>query len=221
MKPKLTLGDVIREAGAFAEIESRHHEPLIYGTTDGKAIGNYIEQKFRLYLFDRYQFEKGNSAKGIDFPDIKLDVKTTSIRQPQSSCPFTSARQKIFGLGYSIILFVYDKTDDPKTKTANLNFLHTLYVHEDKTGDYQMTKGLRSILEKEGNKDDILAYLFDRNLPIDEIGADKIANEILEHKPEQGFLTVSNALQWRLQYARVIQMVGSEEGIIELRRRDK
>lgn len=218
MKPELTLGDVIKEAGAFAEIESKYQEPLIYGTTDGKAVGTYIEQKFRRYLLEKYGFEPGNSAKGIDFPDINLEIKTTSIKQPQSSCPFRTARQKVFGLGYSIILFVYDKTDDPKTKTANLNFLHTIYVHEDKTGDYQTTKGLRDILDNNGNKDDIVAYLFDRNLPIDEIGAGELAEEILKKKPEQGFLTISNALQWRLQYARIIQSAGSEEGIVELRR---
>jgi len=46
-----------------------------------------------------------------------VDIKVTSIRQPQSSCPFKSARQKIYGLGYSLIVFVYDKKDDPATKT--------------------------------------------------------------------------------------------------------
>src|SRR5260370_40664572 len=122
MKPKLLLDVIIKEAGLFAEIESKHKEPLIYGTTDGKAVGTYIEQKFRRYLLEKYDFIQGNSAKGIDFPDLNLEIKTTSIKQPQSSCPFKSASQKIYGLGYAIILFVYDKTDDPTTKTTNLNF---------------------------------------------------------------------------------------------------
>jgi hypothetical protein len=39
-------------------------------------------------------------------------MKVTRIKQPQSSCPFKSARQKIYGLGYSLIVFVYEKIDD-------------------------------------------------------------------------------------------------------------
>ena len=52
---------------------------------------------------------KDSSARGIDFPELLIDMKVTSIRQPQSSCPFKSAKQKIFGLGYSLIIFVYEK----------------------------------------------------------------------------------------------------------------
>jgi hypothetical protein len=62
-----------------------------YGVTDGKAVGTYLEHKFKLYLKERYEFLEGNSASGIDFPGLLVDVKVTSIRQPQSSCPFKSA----------------------------------------------------------------------------------------------------------------------------------
>ena len=51
-----------------------------YGITDGKAVGTYLEQKFRLYLKQKYEFIDGNSASGIDFPGILVDVKVTSIR---------------------------------------------------------------------------------------------------------------------------------------------
>ncbi len=37
----------------------------------------------------------------------------------------------------------------------------------------------------------------------DEIEASNIADEILLNPPLQGFLTISNALQWRLQYRRL------------------
>jgi len=80
-----------------------------------------------------------------------VDIKVTSIRQPQSSCPFKSARQKIYGLGYSLLVFVYDKHD-----------------------------------------------------------------EVLRNPPEVGYLTVSNALQWRLQYSRVIEQAGKVGGILRL-----
>ncbi|WP_414548803.1 restriction endonuclease [Anabaena sp. CCY 0017] len=214
----LTIEALCNEAALFSAAESIHPEPLLYGVTDGKAIGTYLEQKFRLYLRNKYDFVEGNSASGIDFPGLLVDVKVTSIKQPQSSCPFKSARQKIFGLGYALIIFVYDKTDQSMNRTANLNILHTIYVSAERTADFQITRGIRSILENEGNKDDLIAFMYDRNLPVDEIEASNIADEILLNPPLQGFLTISNALQWRLQYRRVIESAGSETGIIAVYR---
>lgn len=81
-----------------------------------------------------------------------------------------------------------------------------------------MTRGIRNILDNEGNKDDLIAFILDRNLPVDEIEAANIADEILINLPIQGFLTISNALQWRLQYGRVIERASQEEGIIAVYR---
>jgi hypothetical protein len=214
----LTIEALCSEAAIFSANESIHPEPLLYGVTDGKAVGTYLEQKFRLYLKGRYEFIEGNSASGIDFPGLLVDVKVTSIRQPQSSCPFKSARQKIFGLGYSLLIFVYDKMDNSTNRTATLNILHTIYVSAERTADFQMTRGIRNILANEGNKDDLIAFMSDRNLPVDEIEAGNIADEILTNPPRQGFLTISNALQWRLQYGRVIERSGQEDGIITVYR---
>jgi hypothetical protein len=87
-------------------------------------------------------------------------------------------------------------------------------VSAERTADFQMTRGIRNILDNEGNKDDLLAFMFDKNLPVDEIEAGNIADEILRNPPLQGFLTISNALQWRLQYGRVIERAGQQEGVI-------
>ena len=38
----------------------------------------------------------------------------------------------------------------------------------------------------------------------------------LRNPPESGYLTVSNALQWRLQYDRVIEQSGMGGGILRL-----
>lgn len=53
---------------------------------------------------------------------------------------------------------------------------------------------------------------------MDEIEAANIVDEILLKPPLQGFLTISNALQWRLQYGRVIERAGQEEGVIAVYR---
>ena len=217
MKPDLAIDSLCQEAGVFATAESTYPEPTLYGVTDGKAIGTYFEHKFKAYLHTKYDYLEGNSARGIDFPDLPVDMKVTSIRQPQSSCPFKSARQKIFGLGYSLLVFVYEKVDDPTTRTGRLNILHTVFVEQDRTGDFQTTTGLRAILDNHGNKDDLLAFMQDRMLPVDEIEALDIAEQLLNQPPEVGYLTISNALQWRLQYSRVIELAGTHPGIRRVR----
>ena len=45
-KTALTIPLLCREATAFAEVESTYPEPTLYGVTDGKAIGTYLEQKY-------------------------------------------------------------------------------------------------------------------------------------------------------------------------------
>lgn len=101
MKPMLTIDRLIEAAKCFCEAESRENHADLIGVTDGKAVGTYIEHRFQRYLQSQYEVEGGSGAKGIDLPGsaIQTDIKVTSITQPQSSCPFKNARQKIFGLG--------------------------------------------------------------------------------------------------------------------------
>ena len=129
MKPVLTIRDLILEAEAFCERLSEENHTELIGVTDGKAVGTYVEHRFQTYLDRMYDVEIGSSAKGIDLPgeDILTDIKVTSITQPQSSCPFRNARQKIFGLGYNLLVFVYDKHDTPNSCT--LTFTPVSYTH--------------------------------------------------------------------------------------------
>ena len=217
MNPKLTIDALKTEARAFATFESAHREPALFGVTDGKAVGTYFEHKFRDHLQARFDFQEGSSAKGIDFPDLDVDMKVTSIKQPQSSCPYKSAKQKIFGLGYSVLVFVYDKTDHPATSTGHLDIQHVIFVEKERTADFQTTTGIRKILDNQGNKDDLLAFMQERMLPVDEIEAGNIADDLLTTPPEIGYLTISNALQWRLQYRRVIDNAGAVPGVLKLK----
>lgn len=214
--PPLTMEILREEAGNFAVIESSHDEPALYGIDNGKTIGTYLEQKFQTYLSDTYSYAVGNSASGIDLPGLDVDIKTTSARQPQSSCPFKSARQKVYGLGYSLLIFVYEKTDDDVDKTAKLDILHTIFVDAPQTGDWQTTTGIRKIIENEGNEDDLVAFFAERLLPVDDIEARNLAEELLNNPPTVGYLTISNALQWRLQYSRVISKAGNVDGIYKI-----
>ena len=214
--PPLTIENLKREAVAFAVTESKHSEPSLFGVTDGKAVGTYLEHKFQTELLTRYAYPRGSSAKGIDFPGLDVDIKVTSIRQPQSSCPFKSARQKIYGLGYSLLVFVYDKRDDEAARTARLNILYTIFIEKDRTADFQTSSGLLNLLKNQANREDILAFFAERMLPLDDISAGILIDEILRNPPQVGYLTISNALQWRLQYGRAIEQAGLVSGLFRL-----
>jgi hypothetical protein len=216
-KIKLTKSLLQDEAKKFAKVESSHDEPSLFGITDGKAVGTYLEHKFQACLETKYDYVEGSSAKGIDFPKLLVDMKVTSIKQPQSSCPFKSAKQKIYGLGYSLIVFVYEKTDNEKKRTGRLDIKHAIFVEQNRTADFQTTSGLKKIIDNNGNLDDIFAFFEERLIPADEIQARNLAKEVLNNPPEIGYLTISNALQWRLQYSRVIQEAGNIKGIVRVR----
>ncbi|MDE6442014.1 MAG: restriction endonuclease [Clostridia bacterium] len=214
MKSNLTIDLLIQEAKLFCEIMSNENHKSLIGVTDGKAVGTYVEHRFQHYLSEKYLVTIGSSAKGIDLPDsiIQTDIKVTSITQPQSSCPFQNARQKIFGLGYNLLVFVYDKKDT--VDSCTLHFTHCSFIKRERTADYTITYRLRQMISDGANREDIVAFLQDKNVPGDDIVYNDLANEILEHIPNQGYLTISNALQWRLQYSRVIYLKNSVDGVI-------
>lgn len=213
MKKRMTINDLKYEAKVFCEFMSKENHTNLIGVTDGKAVGTYVEHRFQSYIFEKYQVEIGSSAKGIDLPgeEINTDIKVTSITQPQSSCPFKGARQKIFGLGYNILVFVYDKKDSADSCT--LAFKYCSFIDKSCTADYTTTKRIREMVNDGANKYDIMGFLEDKGIPGDEIEHSNLADEILKSPPSQGFLTISNALQWRLQYTRVISLHNTVEGI--------
>ncbi|MBC5582866.1 restriction endonuclease [Eggerthella sp. NSJ-70] len=192
--------------------------PDLYRVTDGKAVGTYVEAGFKEFLITEKGAEVvgvGNAAKGIDFPNLNVDLKVTSCRQPQSSCPFRNAEQKIYGLGFHLLVMVYCKKDDDKKKTSRLDFEHVIFIEKERTSDYVLTNAIRNIIDdplssREAAIADIDGLLQDKQLPLEEIARFELAQRIYDDKPELGCLTISNALQWRLQYARAIDFASRQ-----------
>ena len=213
---KLAIATLLTEAKEFCVKNSGVPRAELYGVTDGKAVGTFVEHLFQQYLAERYELTLGNSATGMDLPSIETDIKVTSIRQPQSSCPYKDSKQKIFGLGYNLLIFVYKKFDNANTKTAILDFVSCSFIEKGRTADYQTTTGIRNIISNHGNQDDIFAFLIEHNIPGDEVYLYQLAGEILNNPPEIGYLTISNALQWRLQYGRVVSLAEDVDGIHQI-----
>lgn len=210
---ELTLKALAESAKDFCQKESGVFKKELFGVTDGKAVGTLVEHDFQKFLATQFDMDLGNSANGLDLPSVNTDIKVTSIKQPQSSCPYKDSKQKIFGLGYNLIVFVYEKHDDPKKKKGMLEFLSCTLIEADRTGDYQTTTGLLKIIENKGNTDDIFAFLNDRNIPADEVTLMNLSEQILANPPKVGYITISNALQWRLQYGRIVNLEEEVEGI--------
>lgn len=212
---ELTLDALKEQAKAFCDYQQSIPVHSLYGVSDGKAVGTYIEKQFKLFISKGFTYSLGNAAKGIDLPgdEISTDIKVTSIKQPQSSSPFKSARQKIYGLGYNLLLFVYNKVDDPETQAATFEFVSCAFIDKARTADFQATKNINQILANDGTKEDLFAYFEDIRLPGDDIIYNMLAEEVISNPPMQGYLSISNALQWRLQYRRIVDLNTPVEGI--------
>jgi len=80
-KPKLTKEILIKEAKLFVPAHSKMTFPEMYGVTDGKAVGTFIEHKFRAHLANK---DKRFMAWGTRFWSLCIK-KPTIIRKKQGN----------------------------------------------------------------------------------------------------------------------------------------
>lgn len=214
-KEVLTKDKLIQEATTFCKWQNENKNAI--NLSDGKSIGTFIEHEFKNHLKQKYIFAEGNSAVGVDFPDssINTDIKSTSISKPQSSCPYKNPMQKIYGLGYSLLIFVYEKAEgnnNPRIKFTDISF-----IDESRTGDYMTTKLLNDLLDNGGDKNDIINLLRIREISNDNETLDALSNQIIIERPKQGYLTISDAMQLRLKYTKVAELKENINGITKIR----
>jgi len=62
-KKKLTIKGLISSANKFCEQETKYENKELFGVTDGKAVGTYIEHKFKDFLNKNHIIDNGNSAR--------------------------------------------------------------------------------------------------------------------------------------------------------------
>lgn len=103
LRKTLDIAELQIAAEKFCKRENGLYRSELFGITDGKAVGTFVEHLFQEYLEGRYDMAVGSSAIGLDLPSVNTDIKVTSIKQPQSSCPFKDSKQKIYGLGITLL----------------------------------------------------------------------------------------------------------------------
>src|SRR5262245_63113768 len=84
--PVVTLLDYLMEGATVQEFID-DFDAVSLGDVEAvleKIKEAYLEHKFTAYLATKYRFTPGNSASGIDLPGLNVDIKVTSIAQPQS-----------------------------------------------------------------------------------------------------------------------------------------
>ena len=198
-KPMLTVEDLCDQAREFA---SRVHlYPDLQGVTDGKKIGTRFEIEFIRALENQFSLPARSAARGIDFPEpVGVDMKVTKSLQPQSSTRYTSPVQKVYGVAHGLLVFVYKRLNDGSIKVTRVK-----YIPPEATADFKLTKKLRELIEKKATEEEVFETLKRRKLPGCDAELRALANRIIHEPPAQGEVTISNALQWRLNYGRAMR----------------
>lgn len=120
-----------------AEIESRTVPEDKSGTS--KEIGTYFEKELRDWFEEKHGLvSEGSVAQDIDLPAFNLDVKTTSNRKPQSSSTFDDPGERIVGVDYNILLFVYDKQS--VNGGNNFEIKTCAYIPKERASDYRKSE---------------------------------------------------------------------------------
>ena len=218
-KTKLTIQRLQQEAAAFAEVESTYPEPTLYGVTDGKAIGTYLEHKFRAHLEVKYTFASSNSASRHRLS--RFTGGHEGYRHHPAAIVVSLQVGKTEDIRAGILGSCVRLREEGRPEDDHRCSEYPPYGFRRRTptADFTMTRLIRQHLEAGCNAEDLIGLMHDKNLPVDDIEANNIAQELLKKPCEQGYLTISNALQWRLQYARVIEQAGKMDGHSEIESR--
>jgi hypothetical protein len=187
-----------------ADIESRTVPESKSSTS--KQIGTYFEKELRNWFEENHGLvSEGSVAEDIDLPAFNLDVKTTSESQPQSSSTFEDPGERITGVDYNILLFVYDKK--PVNDGNKFEIKTCAYIPKERASDYRKSADAVKLVAdyRDGKltEPELRAQLED----LTGIGAisDEKFEEIKENPPEKGAITITPAMQWRFNYNKMVK----------------
>lgn len=116
----------------FNELRSRKR-PL---KSDSKTLGTCVEKLLKAEIGRAFDLQiTGSSASGVDIPELNLNTKATSDRQPQSSEPFKSAYERILGANYDILLSVYNGEAFLEDARRSLEIVNIAYLTKTEVAD--------------------------------------------------------------------------------------
>ncbi len=107
--------------------------------TDGKSLGTYIEKLVKAEISRFLSIPiTGSSAVGVDIPELLLNTKATSDRQPQSSEPFDSPYDRVLGSKYDIVVCIYNGREFFAPASPPLRILTAQYLERTEVADNKL-----------------------------------------------------------------------------------
>jgi len=115
--------------------------------TDGKSLGTYIEKLLKAEMSRLLGIPLiGSSASGVDIPELDLNTKATSDRQPQSSEPFDSAYDRVLGAKFDIVVCIYNGRELLES-SCPLRILSAEYLKKTEVADAKLC-GTAKLLQR-------------------------------------------------------------------------
>lgn len=108
--------------------------------TDGKSLGTCIEKLLKAEISRSIGIKlTGSAAAGVDIPELSLNTKATSDRQPQSSEPFHSPYERVLGPEYDILACIYNGIEFQKSqRNTPIQIMAAMYYEHTEVADQQL-----------------------------------------------------------------------------------
>jgi hypothetical protein len=166
--------------------------------TDGKSLGTCIEKLLKAEISRSLNIIlTGSAAAGVDIPELSLNTKATSDRQPQSSEPFDSPYERLLGAKYDILACIYNGIEFLKSqKNLPIQINAAMYYARTEVADMQLCATARLLrdLYTANNVDERLARRTLRSIVYaKKSGPGSAGYKVLKNGISKGDLTVIRA----------------------------
>lgn len=196
---KMLLRDAIRQN----RIISVPDDGLI-----SKSLRRYLLNSVEISLNSDGRFLSIDVAdENISFPEHATDLRVVDTFEPRMQTQQCGIEEKVYGSGNSLLILSCQFLSDEARKTVNAVPWTLVFIDSDRTGDFQTTYGLREIMRRKGNRDDILSFLEERFPSITDAEKEDWATKVLSAPPRLGYLTLSSMPIATARVSRVFDMV--------------
>lgn len=183
---KLTLGLLKAAVGRFLVEGVGPDCQACPESTGEEALARRLRHDFRRFVAASLSVgdtELGSPGDdGVAFPSIVTDFRVAPGSRLRLGDGRIAGHHKVRGLDYSLLILV-------PAPMAQLS--KAIFIDQSRTADFQTTLGIRDIMRRNGNLDDLVAFLEERCIGLDDDDRLTAAGGIVSAPPRLGYLTYS------------------------------